>query len=142
MLPFTSWMLIAYLSAANAEKYCEDTSCSKKTVSENSLLQTKKSIHKGVSLPMEDEELTARDPAAGPPDEAELVIQDEGDIVFMEINETVAQEETKTTCMKVVLAILRRAKELDLANVRFNHTHTPELVMNDLKAALSQAKPL
>jgi len=52
-----------------------------------------------VSLPIEDEELTARDPAAGPPDEAELVIQDEGDIVFMEINETVAQEETKTTCM-------------------------------------------
>jgi len=89
---------------------------------------------------MEDEELTARDPAAGPPDEAELVIQDEGDIVFMEINETVAQEETKTTCMKVVLAILRRARELDLANGRFNHTHTPELVMHDLKAALKAGK--
>jgi len=109
-------------------------------VLENSLLQTLKSVNKGVPLPMQDEELTARDPAAGPPDGAELVPQDEGDIVFMEINETVAQEETKTTCMKVVLAILRRAKELDLANGRFNHTHTPELVMNDLKAALKAGK--
>jgi len=109
-------------------------------VLENSLLQTLKSVNKGVPLPMQDEELTARDPAAGPPGEAELVPQDEGDIVFMEINETVAQEETKTTCMKVVLAILRRAKELDLANGRFNHTHTPELVMNDLKAALKAGK--
>lgn len=107
---------------------------------EPSLLQATRRNDKHAAPLVEDIELIVRDPAAAPADhdDSELLAPHAWQMVFMELNATAAQEESKHSCMTVVLEILMRASELDLADGR--HQHKPVDVVKDLKAALAAGK--